>query len=149
MPDKAALGTVVIEGVPLGPWLDALNQRIREHIGRDARNLQIGHAYLIDGGKAINDFAHLARVLQDDIVPLLEEYCYEDYDTLEKILGRALVDTASQRIKHELFEPARQAELAAALLAISPDLATSIVATSAQSELSPEDIDQTTGADEQ
>ncbi len=149
MPDKAALGAVVIEGVPLGPWLDALNQRIREHIGRDARNLQIGHAYLIDGGKPINDFARLARVLQDDIVPLLEEYCYEDYDTLEKILGRALVDAASQRIKHELFEPARQAELAAALLSLRPDLATSIVATSAQSDLSPEDIAETAGGDEQ
>ncbi|MCA9042606.1 MAG: AAA family ATPase, partial [Planctomycetaceae bacterium] len=92
MPDKSVLGATVVSGIPLGNWLYALNQRIREYIGRDARNLQIGHAYLLENGQAVNDFAKFARIVQDDIVPLLEEYCYEDHDTLEKILGPALVD---------------------------------------------------------
>jgi 5-methylcytosine-specific restriction protein B len=49
MPDWSTLaGAIVGETIPLGPWLDALNSRIREHIGKDARNLQIGHAYLLD-----------------------------------------------------------------------------------------------------
>ena len=81
------LGKAVVNGIPLGPWLDALNRRICEHVGRDARNLQVGHAYLLDGDKPVADFARLARIVQDDIIPLLEEYCYEDYDALEKILG--------------------------------------------------------------
>jgi 5-methylcytosine-specific restriction enzyme B len=61
MPDKSVLGSAVVEGIPLGPWLQALNQRIREHIGRDARNLQIGHAYLLDNGRPVGDFVRLAR----------------------------------------------------------------------------------------
>lgn len=142
MPDKSVLGAAVVEGIPLGPWLHALNQRIREHIGRDARNLQIGHAYLLSNGRPVSDFARLARVVQDDILPLLEEYCYEDYDRLEKILGSALVDVTNQRIKHELFEPTRQADLAAALLEPTPELVTFMAATSAEAEELTDENDQ-------
>ncbi|MBI3732781.1 MAG: AAA family ATPase [Chloroflexi bacterium] len=78
MPDSGLLRDAVVQGIPLGAWLEALNNRIRQHIGRDARNLQVGHAYLFKQGRPIGDFVTLARVVQDDIVPLLEEYCYED-----------------------------------------------------------------------
>lgn len=132
MPDISVLGKTVIEGIPLGQWLDALNRRICEHVGRDARNLQIGHAYLLDSGHPLADLADFARVLQDDIVPLLEEYCYEDYGALERILGSGLVDVSNQRIRHELFEPARQLEMRSALLEPAPEIATSFVATSAE-----------------
>lgn len=134
MPDSRVLGKAVINGIPLGPWLDALNRRICEHVGRDARNLQVGHAYLLDSDHPVADFARLARIIQDDIIPLLEEYCYEDYDALEKILGSGLVDRTNQRIRHELFDPSRQEELVAALLAPAPDIATSLSATTAESE---------------
>ena len=94
----------------------------------------MGHAYLLDGGKPVADFARFARIVQDDIIPLLEEYCYEDYDALEKILGSALVDRDKQRIRHELFDPARQEDLVAALLAPAPDIATSLSATTVEAE---------------
>jgi 5-methylcytosine-specific restriction protein B len=129
MPESRVLGNAVINGIPLGPWLDALNRRICEHVGRDARNLQVGHAYLMDGGSPVADFARFTRIVQDDIIPLLEEYCYEDYDALEKLLGPGLVDRAVQRIRHELFDPTRQEDLVAALLAPAPDIATSFSAT--------------------
>ena len=74
MPDSSTLGQTFIEGIPLADWLDALNARICEHIGRDAHNLQIGHSYFLENGHPIRDFAHLRRVLREDIVPLLEEY---------------------------------------------------------------------------
>ena len=61
-------------------------------------------------------------MIQDDILPLLEEYCYEDYTTLAKILGSGLVDERNQRIRHELFEPAKKNELVQALLSIDPDI---------------------------
>jgi 5-methylcytosine-specific restriction enzyme B len=134
MPDSMVLGKVVLNGIPLGLWLDALNRRICEHVGRDARNLQVGHAYLLDGGKPVADFAHFARVVQDDIIPLLEEYCYEDYDALEKILGSSLVDRTNQRIHHELFDPSRQEDLIAALLERAPDIATSLSATTSEAQ---------------
>ena len=143
MPDRSVLDVAVIEGIPLGAWLDALNQRIREHIGRDARNLQIGHAYLLDNGRPVNNLTRLARVLQDDILPLLEEYCYEDYDRLEKILGSGLVDVTNQRVNHDLFEPAGQAKLATALLELTPELATTIAATSAEANQLADEPEQT------
>ena len=37
--------------IPLGPWLEALNRRICEHVGRDARNLQVGHSFLLEEGQ--------------------------------------------------------------------------------------------------
>jgi len=130
MPDSQVLqGAVLANSIPLGLWLDALNERILTHIGRDARNLQIGHAYLLENGRPVAEFARFIRVLQDDIVPLLEEYCYEDYTALSQILGESLVDKTRQRVRHELFALDRQDALIEALLAPSPDLLASAKAT--------------------
>lgn len=131
MPDPTTLGDTVIEGIALRPWLTALNQQILTHVGRDGRNLQVGHSYLMSGARPIHEFRHLARVLQEDILPLLEEYCYDDWDTLERILGSGLVDVAKRRFKAELFEPRRQLELVQAVLAFSPDVSASATAVAA------------------
>ena len=55
-------------------------------------------------------------------MPLIEEYCYEDYTVLERILGRDLVDTKSQRIREDLFAPDRADDLVTALRKPHPDL---------------------------
>jgi len=120
MPDMSVLGEATVEGISLGRWLEDLNQRICEHVGRDARNLQIGHSYLLrDNGTPITDFSEFARALHEDIIPLLEEYFYEDYSTLEKILGAGIVDANDQKIHHELFKPSGQGELLRAIGLIS------------------------------
>lgn len=131
LPQSEPLRDASPGGIPLAPWLEALNQRICEHVRRDARNLQIGHSYLLDEGQPVHDFAKLVRIVAEDLVPLLEEYCYEDYATLEKILGRGLVDVRGKRIRHELFEPGRHADLRGALLQPCPELETSAQAVSA------------------
>jgi 5-methylcytosine-specific restriction protein B len=104
MPDSSILkhraGTL-----RLGPWLDALNIRLRRHLKRDARNLQVGHSYLLPGQVA--SFADFARVVRDDILPLLEEYCYDDPEMLKAIAGD-IVDAQNGRIREELFEPNRE-----------------------------------------
>ena len=130
MPDSSTLaGAIAGEAIPLGQWLDALNSRIREHIGKDARNLQIGHAYLMDdNGKPVTDFAKFSRIIAEDIIPLLEEYCYEDYGALTEILGGAMVDGERQRVREELFLPARRQDLIQALLVPTPELSTTIEA---------------------
>ena len=142
MPDSSTLsGAIAGEAIPLGPWLDALNSRIREHIGKDARNLQIGHAYLMDdNGKPVTDFAKFSRIIAEDIIPLLEEYCYEDYGALTEILGGAVVDDERQRVREELFLPARRQDLIQALLAPTPELSTTIEAVAQLAPtLEPED----------
>lgn len=128
LPDAAVLGDEVLEGIPLGPWLTSLNQRICQFLGRDARNLQIGHSYLMDADRPVSDFGRFSKQIQEEIVPLLEEYCYEDYTALERILGKGLVDLASQRVRHELFAPGRRVDLIQALLTQCPEITSSAVA---------------------
>jgi 5-methylcytosine-specific restriction enzyme B len=132
MPDASVLGGASVGGIPLGRWLDALNARIREHAGRDARNLQIGHSYLLEAGKPIEQLSRFAEVLRDELVPLLEEYAYEDYPTLGKILGPGLVDMQHQRIRDEVFDPAHHDALIQHLLELNPELTTTPEAVSSE-----------------
>ena len=126
MPNPDQLGdTVVEEKIPLAGWLESLNDRIREHVGHDARNLQVGHSYLMKGDKPITSLDEFVQILAEDIIPLLEEYCYENYGTLAQILGKTLIDESKQRIRFELTDPSRRDELLAALFERSPELATS------------------------
>ena len=110
MPDSAQLAGRQAGGLPLGAWLDALNARLRRHLKRDARNMQIGHAYLMPR-QPIASAAEFARILRDDIIPLLEEYCYEDFATLKEILGGELVDVEAGRIREEIFSENREDDL--------------------------------------
>jgi 5-methylcytosine-specific restriction protein B len=128
MPDVTLFGEVQVAGIPLGPWLDALNRRICEHVGRDARNLQLGHSFLLEAGEPVKDASRFFRVVRDEIIPLLEEYCYEDYDALYAVLGGGLVDLANRSIRHDLFEEPVGPELVQALLSPCPDILTSLKA---------------------
>lgn len=82
--------------------------------------------------KPISDFATFARVVQGDIFPLLEEYCYEDYTRLENIMGTGLIDAKAQIIHHELFDVSQQADLVQALLMPCPEITTSSQAAAAE-----------------
>lgn len=143
MPDTTVFGSAVVDGgIPLGLWLNALNERIRAHLGRDSRNLQVGHAYLLHDGKPVTDISRFVRVLAEDLIPLLEEYCYEDFNALSRILGTGLVNEERQCIRVELFEPTRQEELVQVLLSQSPDIVTSLEAASSEESLEePEEVD--------
>jgi 5-methylcytosine-specific restriction protein B len=110
MPDSTLLAGRKAGGLLLGAWLDALNTRLRRHLKRDARNLQIGHAYLMPP-QPITAVAEFARALRDDIIPLLEEYCYDDFSTLRDILGSELVDAEAGRIREEIFGVNREGDL--------------------------------------
>ena len=116
---------------------------VRAHVGRDARNLQIGHAFLLEGERPVTDPARLARIVAEDIVPLLEEYCYEDYAKLEKILGKGMVDVEGQRVRSELFAAERLDDLMAALVQPFPDIVTTRDATVHAEK--PVDLDPTEG----
>jgi 5-methylcytosine-specific restriction enzyme B len=139
MPDVSVLNDTAVGGIPIGDWLKRLNQKILTHIGRDARNLQVGHAFFFDNGNPITAFSQFTRILQEDIVPLLEEYCYEDFDTLGEILGTGLIDVEGQRIRAELFE-GNDNRLKDAILMPFPEIMTSRSAVSADGE--DEDIEE-------
>lgn len=116
MPDYSLLDGVSIGGLPIGQWLRDLNQRIRATGGGDARNRQVGHAFFLMAGAPITTVDQLAAVLRDDLVPLIEEYCYDDFAQVAELIGHKLIDVDAQRVKREFFETGRGAELIAALL---------------------------------
>lgn len=145
LPDSSSLSTAQAGGIPLGPWLDALNRRVLEHAGRDARNLQVGHSYLMSDGAPLHELSRFAEALRDDILPLLEEYCYEDFDALERILGNKLVNKTTRRIAHHLFEPERHDELAQAILSAFDEITATtgaVLADSATGEASDSEEDE-------
>ncbi|MEQ8852804.1 DUF4357 domain-containing protein [Gimesia sp.] len=142
MPDGRVLKDSSVSGIPLRAWFDALNTRIREHVGRDARNLQIGHSYLMQGGSPLKDFASFKRAIRDDIIPLLEEYCYEDYTTLATILGDQLVDSMEQRICSDLFDDGQESDLIQALLSPCPEISTSSEAVSSEESTYDSEVDE-------
>jgi 5-methylcytosine-specific restriction enzyme B len=139
MPDSSLLDRVVIEGMDLRAWFQALNGRIIEELGGDARNLQIGHAYLLMDGKPVSTLSQLACILRDDVVPLIQEYCYEDTEALERILGAGLYDRKRQRVRDELFTSGKEETLMAALAAPAPDVRVTAVATTVELEEQEED----------
>ncbi len=66
---------------------------------------------LMQGGSPLKDIASLKRAIRDDIIPLLEEYCYEDYGTHRQHSREQIVDLASQRIRQELFDDGQEMRL--------------------------------------
>ena len=123
-----------------GGWIS------RSHVGRDARNLQIGHSYLLHSGSPVKDLASLKRAIRDDIIPLLEEYCYEDYTTLGKILGEQVIDLNTQQIRDALFDEGQEEALKQALL--TPFEEISRTSEAIASEESQADTDEADEADE-
>ncbi len=122
MPDSTILGDITFNGLPLGPWLTLLNQRITENLGHDARNLQIGHSYFLENTKPITDVHTFIRIIREDIIPLLQEYFYENITLIDNILGKGIIDSNKLRVREELFEPSKQDELIQILLALTPEL---------------------------
>lgn len=122
MPDYSLLENVEFDGLPLAGWLKELNARICEHIGKDARNLQIGHSYFLEKEKVIINNEKFKRIIKEDIIPLIEEYCYGDYALISKILGEGIVDVKNQIIRFELFDSSDISNLITALLSPCPTL---------------------------
>ncbi|WP_298844625.1 McrB family protein [Clostridium sp.] len=112
----------VFEGLPLDKWLKELNARICECIGKDARNLQIGHSYFLEKERPITENEKFKRIIREDIIPLIEEYCYGDYALISKILGEGIVDVKNQTIRFELFNTSDISDLITALLSPCPTI---------------------------
>lgn len=97
MPDSGPLQGAMVGSLDLGLFLDTLNDRIARTEGREK---QIGHSFLLDErGFPIADPEEFAGQFRHEIVPLLQEYAYEDYRELEAYLGKAVVDVDAQRIR--------------------------------------------------
>lgn len=83
MPDtseSSPLNGKIIEGIDICKMLMTINKRIEYLYDREHT---IGHAFFI----GINDFAGLSSVFRNKVIPLLQEYFYDDYEKLRLVLG--------------------------------------------------------------
>ncbi len=105
MPDTGPLEGAVVGGLDLALFLEILNDRIAKTEGREK---QIGQSFLLDEtGRPISDIEKFAAQFRHEIVPLLQEYAFEDYAELESYLGKGVVDVGSQRIRPGLLDDAQ------------------------------------------
>lgn len=82
MPDYGILTEQigVVEGVDVGKMLEIMNKRIEYLYDRDH---MLGHAFFMNIS-TIND---LKEVFENSIIPLLQEYFYEDYEKIRAVLN--------------------------------------------------------------
>ena len=89
---------VKIEGIPLADLLKNLNGRLR---GEGLREKQIGHAYFMKEENPIGELGHVRRIFENEIIPLLQDYFYEDYEKIEKIIGSTFINGKNMSINQD------------------------------------------------
>jgi 5-methylcytosine-specific restriction protein B len=77
-PEPATLAA--IQGVDMGAMLSALNRRIEYLYDRDH---VIGHAYFM----GVPSLEELGTVMRRRVIPLLQEYFYEDWSKIRLVLN--------------------------------------------------------------
>lgn len=100
--------------INISDWLLTVNERIIDTLGSEGKDLQIGHSYFLSKGDVISEPAQLVDVIKYEVIPLLEEYTYNNTEQLKRILGRKIFDS-SNRIKKDLLTEAKFADLVEAL----------------------------------
>ena len=92
MPEYDTLNKTIIEGINIGEMLKTINERIEYLYDRDHT---IGHAYFIN----VADMETLANVFKNKILPLLQEYFYDDWEKIRLVLGDSQKDENLQLVK--------------------------------------------------
>ena len=80
MPEYDELNEINIKGINIGKKLKTINERIEYLYDRDHT---IGHAYFM----SVTDMGALANVFKNKILPLLQEYFYDDWEKIRLVLG--------------------------------------------------------------
>ena len=87
MPNPELFNGINIEGISIKDLLETINNRIHYLYDREHT---IGHAYFKDLFYAENqNIQTLRAILKNNVLPLLQEYFYDDYDKIAQILGDA------------------------------------------------------------
>ena len=82
-PDSSILRDVVVDGIDIAEMLDTINSRITVLLDREHT---IGHSYLLPL-KTDASVEKLAEIFENKIIPLLQEYFYDDYERIQLVLG--------------------------------------------------------------
>lgn len=105
MPDSELVHGAEVGDLALDEFLEGLNQRIARAEGREK---QVGHSYLLVDGQPVGEVEEFAARFREEILPLLQEYCYDEYATLAKFIGNELVDAEAGTLDAEKVDDAEQ-----------------------------------------
>ena len=86
MPDSTLLNKIEFNGFTLDEVLETINERIEVLLDRDHT---IGHSYFLK--LESGDVEGLKSVFANNIIPLLQEYFYHDYEKIALILGEGFI----------------------------------------------------------
>ena len=101
LPDPQLLSGATAGVLALDVFLDSLNERVRGRVGREK---QVGHALFYDGATVIDTAEQFAAVFRHELLPLLQEYLFGDYNELASLLG-PVIDTTTQRPTDDIEDP--------------------------------------------
>ena len=101
MPDMEPLSGGKVGDLDLAVFLGGLNAKIAATEGREK---QIGHSFLLDrDGQPVSTPEEFAQRFRYEILPLLQEYSYEDYSELESYLGSKIVNSSDQSLNADVL----------------------------------------------
>lgn len=83
LPNPDVLADISVEDLSIGELLARMNKRITVLYDREHT---IGHAYFMPL-KVNSTIEKLAEIFANNIIPLLQEYFYEDYEKIRLVLG--------------------------------------------------------------
>ncbi|TDE36435.1 AAA family ATPase [Actinomadura sp. 6K520] len=95
LPDADVLDGQKVGNVDLGLLLRELNNRVVKELGRER---QIGHSFFLPKGRPVDSEAELAAIVRTEVLPLLQEYAYDDYSLLSRFLGEKIVDVRAHTV---------------------------------------------------
>ena len=84
LPDAETLKDILVDGIDIAEMLNTLNKRITILLDREHT---IGHSYFLQPLKADPSIERLAKIFENEIIPLLQEYFYDDYEKIQLVLG--------------------------------------------------------------
>jgi hypothetical protein len=99
MPQHGLLSGIAIDGIDVAKMLKTINQRIELLYDREHT---IGHSFFFPL-KDDPSIERLARIFELEILPLLEEYFFEDWERVGQVLGDHLKTDASLQFIEEKF----------------------------------------------
>lgn len=92
LPNTSLLQDREFNGFNLKEVLETINERIELLLDRDHT---IGHSYFLK--VASNDTKALQSVFENNIIPLLQEYFYHDYEKIALVLGEGFVSLRTEK----------------------------------------------------
>jgi len=101
MADVELLHGAKVGALDLAEFVVELNGRVAQHVGREK---QIGHSFFMEGDQPITDVDEFARRFRQEVLPLLQEYCYDDFGALARYLGEGLVDQEAQTLRADRLD---------------------------------------------